>query len=251
MNAASKPTMVVTFGRPFLSAKVLPHCNECEGGFLIAGPDSATARPCEACRAPVEAASAVRAARIPAVSFVAAGPILGAPKVKAAEAREWTKARDHLLRCVNTAMVLERNEELTEVPVTLAGVAGAAGSGKTWLLVHALVCGLRMGLQGLYVAAGDPFSAMAALGGGDIGIGVRSAQRVPLLALDDIGGHRNEKASAIVRDILGVRADRLMPTLFTTPRARVDLQTEMGESIADQVQSACVSLVHGSLRGST
>lgn len=242
------PEAVVTFGRPFLSAKVLPHCTACDGGFLIDGPD-ASARPCGVCAPAVEAAKAIRAARMPAVALFAAGPTVGAPSaMPMVHRREWDRARARLLACVASAVEMDRGEP-TGIPTTLAGVSGAAGSGKTWLLVHALSTGIRRGLQGLYVPVGDPLAAFGMLGSGDLGAGVRMAQRVPLLALDDIGGHRNATASGIVRDIVATRADRLMPTLFTTSRGPAEIRDDFGPSVADQVSAAVVTLLNGSLRG--
>jgi hypothetical protein len=104
-------------------------------------------------------------------------------------------------------------------------------------------------LQGVYVPVGDPIAALSALGSGDLGTGVRMAQRVPMLALDDIGGHRNATASGIVRDIVATRADRMMPTIFTTNRSPNELRDEFGPSVADQLSAAVAMLPNGSLRG--
>lgn len=245
---SARPEAVVTFGRPFLSAKVLPHCTACDGGFLIDGPD-AVAHACGVCAGAVAAAKAIRGSRMPAIALPAAGAVLAPPNaIPAVQRRGWERAQARFLGCIASAVEMDKGEP-TGMPLILAGVSGGAGSGKTWLLVHALTAGMRAGLEGLYVPAGDPLAALGSLGSGDLGAGVRMAQRVPLLALDDIGGHRNATASGIVRDIVGTRADRMMPTLFSTGRTAVELREEMGPSVADQLVAAAVVLLHGSLRG--
>lgn len=248
MSKPTRPEAVVTFDRPFLSAKVLPHCTSCDGGFLIDGPD-ATARACGVCAGAVEAARAIRGARMPAVALLAAQTILAPPKgIPVVQVREWERARGRLMSAVSSAVEMETGS-LTVAPITLAGVGGAAGCGKTWLIVHALSAAIRRGVEGVYIPVGDPIAALSALGSGDLGAGVRMAQRVPMLAMDDIGGHRNATASGIVRDIIGTRADRMMPTLFTINRSPNELRDEFGPSVADQLAASVAMLFNGSLRG--
>lgn len=249
----SKPKVVITFRRPTIGAALDQPCLHCEEGFIVPDPDSGVAIRCAECGGAAETAAALRRARLPAGAYEAAVAGVGdglamPPKLPPTDRKAWKLTQARLTEAVICAMALEKNQHPPAMRI-LAGIMGGTGTGKTWMLTATIAAAVMRGVGGLYVGIGDPFEALGALGAGEINAGLRMAQGAPVLALDDVGGHREEKRSGMVRDLIAYRADRFMVTLIATRLSFMDLRAEMGESVADQVQAACVQLTHGSLRG--
>lgn len=235
----------VVWRRPHLSARTR-RCPDCDGdGYLLV---DGIAGACS-CRPARIAASYISQAKIPAEAYPAVSAIkMPLPKLGVVEKRAYDRARRALAQALTTAQAFDAGTYLDNA-TPFAAVAGVAGSGKTWLIAHAVkrACLLRVGAA--YVSAADPFAAGKSFGEGHLERGWEILHAVPFLAIDDVGGHRNETSSGMVRDLIQARAHASMVTVASTRQSMDDLAIEFGPSIADLFRANRSSLTHGSLRG--
>lgn len=234
------------FARPFVQAAAAP-CTACDGDGYLLGEDD-IARSCS-CRPARIAAEYLTRAQLPAAAFPAVRDGLTAPSVDPVARSSWRMAWQMFGTAVGTAAAFERGE-YPDTPLITAGVIGPPGSGKTWLLAGAVREAAIERLGALFVSMADPFSLLTRLGGAKGRDHARELLlRVPVLAADDVGGHRHETASGLVRDILLERGDASRVTLIAARGGVADLEREFGASLADRVRAGHVALAHGSLRG--
>lgn len=236
--------MITKFDRPYLSATPA-YCMACESAGFILDTDTDTARAC-VCQSDHLAARLFTRARVPA-GFFGACRELKPPAVGTMERGVWRRAAKLKDALVIAAVGLEGSNPPLDARV-IGGIAGGPGAGKSWLLASAVWSACLSGIGGAYLSIADPFAAFKAFGDGDLDRGGRRARRVPFLALDDVGGHRNETSSSMVRDLIQARLGDARVTLVATRNTAEAIGGELGWSVADALRPSTVVLLHDSMR---
>lgn len=237
----------LVFRRPWLGAEH-DECTACLGDGYLLG-DGEAAEECE-CKAWRIATAMLERAQLPAATWAAVsrGPLEAPAALSVTDRALYRQAKANLHEAICTAEQLARGLPPKDGDPLTTTVVGVAGSGKTWMLSGAVWWAAMSGIGSLLLQVADPFTALSQLGGGRLDAGQACAARVPFLALDDVGGHRNPTGSSIVRDLLGERVAAARVTAVATRSSRDDLELEFGPSIADILDSRRVTLGHNSLR---
>jgi len=232
--------MTPMFARPYLTGSP-DGCQACSGaGYVLL--DEARGAPCPACagdRAAVDLFS--RARLLP--GLLEACVELKPPALRPEEKAAWLRGQ----------RLGERLSRATSSPSSSATgvIYGEVGAGKSWLLASTVTrtCVVER-RSAAYISLVDAFRDLRTFGGGDLDRGVRLALLVEFLALDDVGGHRNEAASGLVRDVVLGRHRQALPTLLASREDPEALAGELGRSVADVIRGASISVVlmNGSLR---
>lgn len=236
----------IIFTRPTLQAAD-PECEACGGERHVLGSEGAAR--C-ACWESARAARRFTASAVPASLYHPATGAVPEPELTAALERVQREAAKRLIAgACDLAASMAAGQPPPLDMLTAGVVVGVAGSGKSWLLVRGLRRALLMGVRAVYLPGADPFAALKAIGGGSLEIGRERLADVPLLLLDDLGSHRNEASSLLVRDLLVERIAKASVTVCATRSAHAALASEFGDGVADALRANAVSLSNGSLRG--
>lgn len=234
--------MNVQFTKPALTA-AMPECRRgCETGWRFDERDQ-RAHPCP-CRDERIAANLFNHAGLPANLYPAAAGPLAEPKIEKFGLSTWRRARGLLERLIEVAVLREGGQYAEP---GFGGISGVPGTGKSWLLANMVTQAALRQIGCAYVDVNDAFRALKTFGDGSVEVGSDLLTRVPLLAIDGIGDHRNTATSKLVRDLILARHREGMATAAATTLT-IDLLTEEFGPVVADLFSGMVTLTHGSLR---
>lgn len=234
--------MNVRFTKPSLTA-AMPECRRgCETGWRYDERDG-RAHPCQ-CRDGRIAANLFNHANLPANLYPAAAKPLQEPPLNAFDLSAWRRSRKLLARLIEVAELREAGEYAEP---GFGAVSGLSGTGKSFLLAEMIRLAAERRVGCAYVDVNDAFKAIKGFGDGNLEAGADLLTRVPLLAIDGIGDHRNSATSKLARDLILARHREGMATAAATILTPDLLAEEFGPVVAD-LFSGAVPLTNGSLR---